>query len=55
MAQAEADCIAKHYGAEKTLPTIYRVQVGAFTMKENAEAMQRKLKDAGFDGFVVKS
>lgn len=55
MAQAEADAIAKHYGVSKQLPTIYRVQVGAFTMKENAEAMQRKLKDAGFDGFIVKS
>lgn len=32
---------------------IYRVQVGAFSKKENAEAMQKKLKKAGFDSTIV--
>lgn len=32
---------------------LYRVQVGAYAVRENAEAMQKKLKAAGFDGFIV--
>lgn len=31
----------------------YRVQVGAYSKKENAEAMLKKLKAAGFDGFIT--
>lgn len=34
--------------------TLYRVQVGAYLVKENAEAMQRKIKAVGFDAFIVK-
>lgn len=34
--------------------TIYAVQVGAYAVKSNADAMLAKLKKAGFDGFVVK-
>ena len=33
-------------------PTIYRVQVGAFSNKENAEKLLLKLKKAGFEGFI---
>ena len=39
-----------------TTPTtdkIYRVQVGAFKSKTNAEAYVKKLKAAGFDAFIV--
>lgn len=32
---------------------LYRVQVGAFSVKANAENMLKKLKDAGFEGFIV--
>lgn len=32
---------------------IYRVQVGAFSKKSNADAMLKKLKAAGFDGFIT--
>ena len=32
---------------------LYRVQVGAYSKKANAEAMQKKLKAAGFDAFIV--
>ena len=32
---------------------IYRVQVGAYSQKENAEAMLKKLKAAGYDAFIV--
>lgn len=34
--------------------TLYRVQVGAYLVKANAEAMQRKIKAVGFDAFIVK-
>lgn len=34
---------------------IYRVQVGAYGIKSNAETMQVKLKAAGFDAILVKS
>lgn len=35
--------------------TIYRVQVGAYSVKANAEATQKKLKKAGFDAIIVKA
>lgn len=31
---------------------LYRVQVGAFSVRENAEKMLARLKAAGFDGFI---
>jgi N-acetylmuramoyl-L-alanine amidase len=31
---------------------LYRVQVGAFANRENAERMLRRLKDAGFEGYI---
>lgn len=34
--------------------TIYRVQVGAFAQRENAERMKEKLKEAGYPGFLVE-
>ena len=34
---------------------IYRVQVGAFRNRDYAESLQRTLKSAGFEGFIVKS
>lgn len=34
--------------------TIYRVQVGAYKVKKNADAMKKRLKDAGFNAVVVK-
>ena len=34
--------------------TIYRVQVGAYTKKENAENMLSKLKKDGYSGFIVE-
>ena len=33
---------------------MYRVQVGAYEKKENAENMLKKLKAAGFNGFIVE-
>lgn len=34
---------------------LYRVQVGAYSKKENAEALQKKLKAAGFDAIIKES
>jgi N-acetylmuramoyl-L-alanine amidase len=57
----EAICkgICNHYGvtykAEPENPVakkLYRVQVGAYREKANAEAMLAKLKKAGFDGYI---
>lgn len=39
------------YQMEKT--SLYRVQVGAYLVKDNAVAMQNKLKEAGFDGYII--
>ena len=64
LAAAEAKVIAEHYGmSKKTANTesdaaavIYRVQVGAFSVKENEEAMMAKVKAAGFkDAFITTS
>lgn len=35
--------------------TLYRVQVGAFAEKDNADAMLDRLQKAGFTGYVKKS
>lgn len=45
----------KTYKAESapTVEKIYRVQVGAYKNKENAEAMQKKLKADGYDAIIV--
>jgi N-acetylmuramoyl-L-alanine amidase len=32
----------------------WKVQVGAYLYRENAEAMQKKIKAVGFDAFIVK-
>lgn len=34
--------------------TFYRVQVGAFSKKENAEKQMQDLKDKGYDAFIVE-
>lgn len=34
--------------------TLYRVQVGAYSQKANAEAMQKKLKASGYDAIIVQ-
>ena len=38
----------------ETTGKIYRVQVGAYSVKANAEAMQKKLKAAGYDAIIVE-
>ena len=47
----------KHTGTSTTPPstTLYRVQVGAYKEKANAEKMEKKLKYKGFDTYLVKA
>lgn len=40
---------------KETPKTLYRVQVGAFGVKENAEKLQKELKSKGYDAIVVES
>ena len=56
MGVAIAKGILKTLGVEYEADrgTLYRVQVGAYLVKANAEAMQRKIKAVGFDAFIVK-
>lgn len=39
---------------EQKSDVLYRVQVGAYSIKSNAENMLKRLKESGFDGFIVK-
>lgn len=54
--QAIAKGILKTLGIEIQCEksSLYRVQVGAYLLKDNAEDMHRKLKAIGFDAFIVK-
>lgn len=57
MAVEEAKIIAEYYGLKKSTTaanktTIYRVQVGAYKDKKNAETMLKKLEAAGFEGYI---
>lgn len=36
-------------------PTYFKVQVGAFSNKQNAENLLAKLKKAGFEGFIINN
>ena len=56
MGESVAKGILKTLGVEiqSENATLYRVQVGVYSVKANAEAMEKKLKAAGFDAFIVK-
>ena len=56
MGESIAKGILKTLGVEiqSDKATLYRVQVGAYLLKSNAEAMQKKIKAVGFDAFIVK-
>lgn len=60
-AQRKSMGVAIAKGILKTLGVAYqsergywKVQVGAYLYRENAEAMQKKIKAVGFDAFIVK-
>lgn len=56
MGEAIAKGILKTLGVEiqSEKASLYRVQVGAYLLKDNAVAMQKKIKAVGFDAFIVK-
>ena len=53
LAKAFAEVIVERSGATKKAKTLYRVQVGAFSNEEKAEDMLKKLKAAGFEGYIT--
>ena len=57
MGEAIAKGILKTLGIEikSEAEALYRVQVGAYAVRANAEAMQKKLRASGFDSFIVKA
>ena len=56
MGEAIAKGILKTLGIEfqSEKNSLYRVQVGAYLLRSNAEDMQKKIKAVGFDSFIVK-
>jgi N-acetylmuramoyl-L-alanine amidase len=53
--EAYGKAILDYFGIKHELKApVYRVQVGAFSNRFNAEKEVRKLKKSGFDGFIVK-
>lgn len=55
MGEAIAKGILKTLGvAYKSETGYWKVQVGAYLYRENAVAMQKKIKAVGFDAFIVK-
>ena len=56
VAYATMEGIAKVAGLKKkeTEETLYRVQCGAFSKKENAENLQKALKNDGYDAIIVE-
>ena len=53
LAKAFAEVIVERSGATKKAKTLYRVQVGAFGSEAKADEMLRKLKAAGFEGYIT--
>lgn len=51
---ASAESTEKENNALSKDEALYKIQVGAFREKKNAENYLKKLKKAGFDGFIVK-
>ena len=55
MGEAIAKGVLKTLGVEiQGEKRYYKVQVGAYLYRENAEDMQRKIKSVGFDAFIVR-
>lgn len=40
---------------EEEQPLLFKVQVGAYAVRKNAEAMEERLRDAGFPAFITKA
>ena len=53
LGEAYGEAAAEYLQLERKQTRIYRVQVGAYAVKENAENMAKRLKNAGFDAIIV--
>lgn len=53
LAKAFAEVIVERSGATKKKAPIYKVQVGSFSKEVYAEEMLKKLKAAGFEGYIT--
>lgn len=49
---AYAKAILEFFGIEEKPSCMYYVQVGAYSIKANAEDMLARVKAAGFNGFI---
>lgn len=57
LAAAYAAAILEHLGVENTpppSPALFRVQVGAFATRANAEKLSKELKAKGYQAFIVQ-
>ncbi len=54
LAITEAIAKAMNLPEKENSETLYRVQVGAFRYKDNAERLLKKLERDGYDGFIVE-
>lgn len=54
MGEAIAKGILKTLGIAIQSEKRYKVQVGCYLLRSNADAMEKKIKAAGFDAFIVK-
>ena len=52
-AKAIVEVLVRRGGLQKREPRLYRVQVGAFSKKENAELMVKALKNDGYDAIIL--
>lgn len=50
--KAYGKAILDYFGIKEKAKELYTVQVGAYSVKANAEAMKNKLKKAGFEAFI---
>jgi len=53
LGQAYAKAAAEYLGLAERNQRLYRVQVGAYAKRENAEAMAQKLRSQGYDTIIV--
>lgn len=53
LGEAYAKGAAEYLGLKEKEVKLYRVQVGAFSVKANAENLLKKLKADGYEGFIV--
>lgn len=53
LGEAYGEAAAEYLQLERKQTRIYRVQVGAYAVKENAENMEKRLKNAGFDAIIL--